>query len=224
MARRLGRHGSADVSVNETAQTSIGSQSSAPLPRINVRDLDLRRVTPDAVAALQRANEPPSLFRYGGSPMRLERDEHGAPILRPVTDDRLRHHLARAADRIGSTRRAGRKGRAPADARCPRRLGVADRAAAILTRVVEAPHRSHRPPDRTGLLCPTRASSRPAGGFLVPTVPPDPSATAVAEAQLLIDDLLVTSRLGGRRAGTLPVLLLQSFVRELIDGPRRSTC
>src|SRR5262245_53854840 len=64
-------------------------------PDINARDLNLPRVTDAAWRAVRAANDPPILFCFGGIPHRLERDDDGRPILRELTQDRLRHHLAR---------------------------------------------------------------------------------------------------------------------------------
>ena len=68
------------------------------LPRINAGDGYLKRVTRAAWAAIGDANNPPRLFLYGRSVVRLQIEEDGSPTLREITVDRLRHELARAAD------------------------------------------------------------------------------------------------------------------------------
>jgi hypothetical protein len=45
--------------------------------------------------------------------VRFELDERGVPLLRPVTEDRLRHHLARWAQWDRPAKKGGRIARAP---------------------------------------------------------------------------------------------------------------
>jgi hypothetical protein len=47
--------------------------------------------------ALQQWNSPPQIFRVAAAPMRLERDDSGAALLRPLTKERVRYVLAQAA-------------------------------------------------------------------------------------------------------------------------------
>ena len=56
------------------------------------------RVTGHAWDALEEANDPPRLFRHGGLLVRLEAGEDGSRILQPLSVDRLRYEVARAAD------------------------------------------------------------------------------------------------------------------------------
>ena len=58
---------------------------------------DLAKITRLCWKALVEQNEPAELFRTGGLLSRLEADDDGAPILRTLTLDRLRHELARRA-------------------------------------------------------------------------------------------------------------------------------
>ena len=153
----------------------------------------------------------------------MERDERGVPILQPLTDDRLRHHLARAA----SWFRLGHKGsHEPA---LPPMHVVRDMLASpaiplpALSRVVEAPcfdraGRLHLRPGYSSESCLFYAA---APGFVVPDVPAAPTAREVAAAlSLLRDDLLVDFPFVGdaEQAHAIAGLLL-FFCRELIDGP-----
>src|SRR5688572_13773378 len=74
----------------------VGSPKGDKLPRILVGAADLKCVTEQAWEALQQANRPPRLFRYGGLPARIESDDHDLPIVRPLNVDRVRHEIARA--------------------------------------------------------------------------------------------------------------------------------
>jgi hypothetical protein len=66
-------------------------------PEINAGIQDLPVVTRQAWDALCRANVPPWLFRFGGLLIRIDKDENGAPVVKELTPDRLRHEIARAA-------------------------------------------------------------------------------------------------------------------------------
>src|SRR6266849_3724915 len=57
---------------------------------------DLKQITKRILDALIAANEPePVLFRHGGTLIWLEFDNHRTPIFREITQDRMRHLLAR---------------------------------------------------------------------------------------------------------------------------------
>lgn len=59
---------------------------------------DIDRNTSLAWIALCRKNdEAPTIFRYGGIPVRLEADDEGRAIFRELTTARMRHEIARAA-------------------------------------------------------------------------------------------------------------------------------
>jgi hypothetical protein len=62
---------------------------------INAGDQDLARASAAAWAALERHNLPPSVFRFAGGLVRLERGDSGRLVPVPLTVDRLRHHMAR---------------------------------------------------------------------------------------------------------------------------------
>src|SRR5262249_41499011 len=77
-------------------------------PMVDANCEDLPTITARAWEVLLAANEPPVLFRYGGSPSRIERDDDGVPIIRALTHGRMQHALARAARWI-RTKKIGRK-------------------------------------------------------------------------------------------------------------------
>ena len=57
-------------------------------------DGDLARLTDRSWSLLFASNAPPWLYRCGGGPSWVERDNDGRPVPRPMTEDRLRHVLA----------------------------------------------------------------------------------------------------------------------------------
>src|SRR5262249_39548792 len=59
---------------------------------------DLSAMTEEAWDALQLANQPPTLFRFGGVPARIEKDDDQSPIVKIMTEARMRHRLAVDAD------------------------------------------------------------------------------------------------------------------------------
>jgi putative DNA primase/helicase len=66
----------------------------SPLPQMRADDGDLARLTNRSWSLLFTSNSPPWLYRCGGGPSWVERDNDGRPIPRPMTEDRLRHVLA----------------------------------------------------------------------------------------------------------------------------------
>jgi len=66
-------------------------------PEINAGNRDLPSVCGEAWRALEAANNPPFLFRYGDSLARIDLDENGTPITQLMNQDRMRAVLARVA-------------------------------------------------------------------------------------------------------------------------------
>ena len=196
-----------------------GQQAASPagdgLPVIDVQQRDLAQSARQAWAALVAANEPAHLFRYGGLQIRIEHDDEGHPITRPLTVDRMRHHLARAARWLGS------------DGLVNPPLSVAKDLLAdpapplpILGRIVTAPVFTaagviHQQP---GYDAASRLYLEDAG-VKVPDVPSQPGSEAVARARDLITELLGDFPFtGDAELAHAVALLLLPFVRDLIDG------
>jgi len=194
---------------------------------INAADQDLPRVTAEAIAALVLANDPPVLFRFGGMVIRLEHDERGAPVLRPMTEDRMRHQLARAA--LWTTLRASRNGGEPtAVPTLPPMPVVKDVLASpdlpfpILSRVVEVPvfGADGRPHLRRGYLPGSGLFLELPPRFPDIAVPEKPSESDIRAARDLwlemLEDFPFTSHSELAHALTVGWL---PFLRDLIDGP-----
>lgn len=208
------------------ATTNDDASGSNDLPEIDAGNQDLPVVTAEAWDALLRANETPLLFRYGGLPTRIEQDDEGTPVPRALTDDRLRHELARAARWVRWVRREGGFEWRPA---FPPMAVVRDMLAKsnvplpVLTAIIEAPSFGrdgslHNEPGYhpTGL---TFYAPRP--GFEVPTVPAQPTPSEVDRAKrIILDDLLGDFPFVNdcERVHAVELLILP-FVRALIDGP-----
>ncbi len=60
---------------------------------LNADEKDLQRITSETLAALALHNEPPRLFVYAAQPSRMEADDEGAPIIRPLDVDKLRYEI-----------------------------------------------------------------------------------------------------------------------------------
>ena len=65
--------------------------------QINAGDQDLERITDKAWSAIEQANQPPYLFRYGDVPCRVEHNDQQSVVVRQLTQDRLRYELVRVA-------------------------------------------------------------------------------------------------------------------------------
>lgn len=61
------------------------------LPRINAARGNLPIITGEAWNALLIANTPPVLFRHAGLLAWIEQDDDGTPMIRALTQDRLRY-------------------------------------------------------------------------------------------------------------------------------------
>jgi hypothetical protein len=205
----------------QTRQMGDGDQGFKRYP-IDLTDGDLHRETLEAWKAIHRSNEPPQLFRVGGIPSRIERDDEDGPIVRPATTDRMRHRLAEVAlwaqrDEFGRLHLV----HTPTDI-VKNVLARPDPPLPILTRMVQCPVFG-----ADGTLCDQpgyNAASRTfyvPDGLTVPRVAEAPSAAEVDEAK----EMLLGEYLGdfpfvsdSERAHALAALIL-TFVRDLIGGP-----
>ncbi len=192
-------------------------------PAIDAGDGDLSRQTALAWKALSAANEPPTLFRRASMPVRVELDDDAKrPILRGLTVDRMRYHLAEAVHWYRVTKHGPEPAHAPVDV-VRNVLAVPDPPLPVLTRVVTAPIFAANGELQTepGYSTATRAYYHPSEGLVVPPVPENPTAAQIAAARsLLLDELLADFPFEGEaeRANAVAALLLP-FGRDLIVGP-----
>jgi hypothetical protein len=195
----------------------------SPLPQMRADDGDLARLTNRSWSLLFASNAPPWLYRCGGGPSWVERDNDGRPVPRPMTEDRLRHVLAQL---INWRKRAPNGDLMPAyppPVLLKNLLATPDPALPVLAGIVTAPVFGG---DGTLITEPgyhlaARLLYEPAPGFQLAAIPERPTPADIAEARsLLLDDLLGDFPFVGdaERAHALALLLLP-FGRSMIPGP-----
>lgn len=202
-----------------------GTARAKCLPAIDAGSRDAPRISELAWKSLQASNRPERLFSFGGSPVRIGKDEAGAVSIQHLDERRFRHVLCRAARWYKRMEKADSVKDCPA---MPSKDIVQDMLAAPeiplppLRQVVESPVFASN-----GGLKTTPGYNRdclsyyaPAKGFRVPAVSHDPSDEDIDEARSLIcDELLVDFPFVGEAEKAHAVALtLQPFARNLIDG------
>ncbi len=221
----LGARG-ADVLRKALPWMGVGAGSGGPAtPRINAGNGNLAEVTGQAWEALGEANDPPTIFRYGGLPARIENDDDGNPLVRALTVERMRHRMARAAYWYVRKKRGESYVDEPAypPAEVVKDvLATPDPPLPILTRIVGAPIFAADGTLQTapGYSPASKTYYVPAEGLKVPDVSAEPSMMEVEEAAgLICDDLLGEFPfVGGDKAHAVAAFLCP-FARELIAGP-----
>jgi putative DNA primase/helicase len=195
----------------------------SPVPQMRADDGDLARLTNRSWSLLFTSNSPPWLYRCGGGPSWVERDDDCRPVPRPMTEDRLRHVLAQL---VNWRKRAPNGDLVPAyppPVLLKNVLATPDPALPVLAGIVTAPVFGN---DGTLVTEPgyhpaTRLLYEPTQNFILPPIPDDPTPEQIAAARsLLLDDLLGEFPFVGEaeRAHALALLLLP-FVRPMIVGP-----
>jgi putative DNA primase/helicase len=193
------------------------------LPEICASSQDFRTVTAQAWEALRLANlRSPSVFRRGGSAVRLEHDEKGNPVMVELNQDRMRYALARCANWYQVKRDEKIPAKPPVDV-VRDVLATPDYPLPVLDRIVEVPVLAP-----SGEVCTVpgyqpeaKVYYEPAPGLSVPTVPDLPNQDDVSKARsLILNELLGDFPFvaNADRANAVALLLLP-FVRTMIDGP-----
>jgi hypothetical protein len=194
-----------------------------PLPLMRSDDGDLSRLTDKSWSLLFKSNAPPWLYRCGGGPSWIECDSDGRPEPRPMTDDRLRHALARLADWRKMAKNGDLVPAYPPPVLLKNVLATPDPALPVLTGIVTAPvfGRDGSLITEPGYHPATRLLYRPVQGFSLPAIPERPTPVQIAVARdLLLDDLFGEFPFvdDAERAHVLTLLLLP-FIRPMISGP-----
>jgi putative DNA primase/helicase len=211
-------------------------------PVLHADDADLDRISNAAWEVLQGSNiNPVSIFRVGSVPSRLETDDDGTPVIRPLTVERLRQEMAVRAcwykglgliallDALGEVAPGSEDWdglhKKNSNARPPRdviqnMLAMPEIPLPVLERIVEAPVYG---PDgtvetRPGYHPASRTYYQGAGVELQP-VTIDPSRTEVARAVDIIGELLNDFPFSSKADRLIGVsAMLGPFARGLILG------
>ena len=200
-----------------SASTSLtGAGPALPLPQIDITRRHMRDITSDAVAALLAANgDSPTLFSRGGRLARLVtgEDELSAEIL---GRDAARGVLDRAADFVKIDKRGG--------------LAPASPPSAVVGDVLSLPglplpplKAIHRSPVYlpNGRLLSEDGYDADSGIYVsTPGLGETTAAMPLAEAVVLLKDALADFPFAdAASAAHAMAMILQPFVRPLIDGP-----
>ena len=224
----------ADCSSDATTQPDgVYSQAGAPnskfdesriIPHIDASNGDLAALSEAAWDALNQANTiDMRLFRMGNSPVRIELNDEEMSMAAPLTEDRMRHELARAAIWF-------KPGKNNIEIRCAPPVSVVKDALAtpnmplpILFRITRTPLIA---PDGEVCSAPgyspiTKSFYEPTSGFELPPVSQTPEPGEISAARvILLDELLGDFPFDqpADQAHALAILLL-AFARPMINGP-----
>ena len=187
---------------------------------------ELPVITTQAWAAIETANDPPSLFRSAGEPARIEVGDEGEPIVKSLDFHRLRHHAARVADWIAHKK----SGDEIVDYLTAPPVNVINDMLAtpapplpILRGIAQAPIFASDGTLQTtpGYHPRSGVFYAPAKGFSVPDVSERPTAEELNKARALIcDDLLGDFPFVEEPEQAHAIALAAiPFLRDLIDGP-----
>lgn len=189
--------------------------------QIFCHDMDLASLTPRAWEVLQRRNDPPSMFRYGRSLVRVESDDKGRPIAVNLGEWALRNELSRGAIwKVTTT--ASTKIIVPPRDLLRDLLADRQKPLPVLRRITTTPVF-----DSIGALI-DRPGYYPDSGILyirdaelvMDRLPRNPSTEDIRSANRLIDDELLTDFLftnDSDRAHAKALMLLPA-VRDMITG------
>jgi hypothetical protein len=209
--------------INQLAQVP-NQEVDKPVLYASCQDLGI--LSDAAWDVLVQANIPEKYFRHGCVPVRIEEDDNGAPIIRELTGDRLRHEMARIA--TWRTEKRDKNGTiSEVDAKPPTdtikdMLAMPDPPLPVLNRIVEAPVFAA---DGTVTTVPGYYSAgklwyAPTPGVGIPTVPQNPDHEDVREAVRRMMDLVQDFPFVGDADLAHAVgLALVPFARDMIQGP-----
>lgn len=197
--------------------------SGEAIPTLRADEGDLARSVERVWSLLMASNRTPWVFRFAGQPTWVVPDDEGRPTAVAITEEHLRHMLARLAH----WKRLNGKGElvaaAPPIAVVKSVLATPDPALPVLVGIVNTPVFG-----KGGALLTTpgyhpdaRLLYAPTPGFTLPAIPARPSAAEIAAARnLLCEDLLGEFPfVGPAEMAHVIALLLLGFLRGMIDGP-----
>ena len=199
--------------------------------RIQVNSRQLPEITAEAVAALRAWNDPPSMFIRSGDLVRVDTDEHGRPVIRPVLDHHLRWALGEAADFADIVTDYRGTVSTPAIPPMPVARNILSSAHLCswflpLFGIIGSPSicLDGRLVTAPGYDSATELYYSPGHGLDLPPIPDDPTPGQVADAAALVCDAIAdfpfvveTSGVGASRANAVAALMTP-IVRPMIAG------
>ncbi|MFN3313983.1 MAG: toprim domain-containing protein [Hyphomonas sp.] len=197
--------------------------SGEAIPTLRADEGDLARSVERVWSLLMASNRTPWVFRFAGQPTWVVPDDEGRPVATAITEERLRHMLARLAHWKKLNGKGELVAAPPPIAVVKSVLATPDPALPVLVGIVNTPVFG-----RGGTLLTTpgyhpdaRLLYAPTPGFVVPAIPAKPSTAEVAAARnLLCEDLLGDFPfVGPAEMAHVIALLLLGFLRGMIEGP-----
>ena len=193
------------------------------LPMLRSDNGDLAQAVDQAWSLLLASNRVPWLFRFAGVPTWVVPDDEGRPVAATLTEERLRHMLAKLA----VWRRISRQGDLvpahPPTALVKSILATPDPGLPVLLGIVNTPvfGRNGRLLTSPGYHPDARLLYQPLPGFEVPAIPDSPSPDQVAAARgLICEDLLGDFPfVAPAEMAHAVAMLILGVVRSMIDGP-----
>jgi Bifunctional DNA primase/polymerase, N-terminal len=225
----------ADYGFQAVAEESVAVGSIPPaqkipeenqVPSVIYTSGDLPTATAAAWQAVEMANNPPSMFRYGGVPTRLGADDTDRPAFEVLGVDRMRHVVARVAP--WKTKRLNKTTGEMVEREVPPPIDVIRDLLAtpadsmplpVVSGIAEVPTFA-----ADGTLCNTpgyNAANKtyyaPPQGLLIPEIPTAPTDEDVRRArELLIEPLAEIPFAGDSDLAHTLALVLLPYVREFI--------
>ncbi|MBI2843048.1 MAG: hypothetical protein HYX78_06570 [Armatimonadetes bacterium] len=202
------------------AQSGVASDTAGNYPEVVVNNRQLREIGDEALALLESANVPPTLFVRSGSLCRVVEDERGHPVIEKVTMDSIRSRLAKTADFI-SIQKKGESNVPPPLELCSYILAEGHWPFPPLEAITRSPTIRH---DGTIASSPgydpaTALYYHRSGVHETADVPEHPTREDVQESVGLIDELLRDFPFDSQASKANAIaLLLSPVVQPAIDG------
>lgn len=194
-----------------------------PVGDVNVTERDLRMISANVLQQLVAVNAAdPVLFRQGGVLVRINRADHGAPKLQPVSQDLMRHILARRLTWFKQTGKGEVVGVFPPLEVVRDLLALPSAEFPVVERIVSVPVFSAHGTIQTtpGYNTATRTIFLPTDHTrLVLPVATNPDKDEIAAAVDLFNELVHDFPFVGSGKTHALAALLTPFARNLIHGP-----
>src|SRR5882672_5972226 len=207
--------------VNSEPRPNLSLLSSDDRPVFDLDDLDLHSVTPRIWELIEKHNDPPKLFKLGQQPCRIEKDGDGSCVIRLLNPDRMRQEVAEVS-KWGKYRYKSTSFGPPPVSVTHDLIVSENPPLPPITRITRVPvfSASGRLVHTSGYDSRSHIYYDPCKDLDIPDVARHPIAEVRAAKQLILDEMFVDFPFEGEadRAHAL-AMVLQPFVREMIDGP-----